>query len=283
MRRQLFYSQLYELPCMSGEIQKVLLEIEINTKYYRRVSMKGIKKWGAVFFGYLAFSVVICVSYPILIGFWFMLSFLVETIPAIAFWGGVYYYIRPYYAEEKAFRKMASALEMLEKSNESITYKEAYRCLSEACRILKKIQLHQLGWYSDTNKTLKRFLENFELTVLPATSEAKIKREHLEQMALAVLSRNPLKIKAINEVLEASYKKEEKPLRKPVFSWKELSESKFGRILVSLCLGYGLVLVLCVAYVFMTQQDLATFARERPDVIILGGLFISGITFWKKD
>ena len=55
----------------------------------------------------------------------------------------------------------------------------------------------------------------------------------------------------------------------------------WGGVIISLCLGYVLILVLSVVYVFATQQNFVVFARGNPDVIIIGGLIASGITFWR--
>ena len=267
---------------MHEEISNALAEIEIATKNYRRRAKREIKKWGPIFVGYVVLSVYIGMTYPQLFAGWLILSITVMLLPTMIFVASVYSYIWPYSLEERAFKKTANVAEILSQKNKALAYEEAYQCLAEVFQILKKIRRVELFWYRETNETIARFVENFELVVLPATSGQSMKKEHLEQVALAIYSGDPSKIKTINEALESSYKKEQKPPKKPVLSLKAVSESKVGNLLISLFLGFGLVFVLCLVYVFLTQQDLATFARDRPDIILLGGLLVSGITFWRS-
>lgn len=283
MKWQVFYFLRCKLYCMQEEIERALSEIDIGTKSHKRRLKKGIVKWGIVFFSLLILAVVFCTSSPTFLSGLIQAFALLMLLPTFLFMSYVYYYVRPYNAEEKAFMTIANAAEMLAKSKQPMAYNEAYQCLEQAYQTLNKINLSELVWYSRTNSAFKRFLENLELTILPATTKAIVKVQHLEEIALAVYSQDPSKIEAVNEILESepSYKREEKPPRKQGISLKALLESRIGKVLVSLCLGYGLVLMICLFYVLMTHQDLMVFARERPDIIILGGLIASGITFWK--
>jgi hypothetical protein len=270
---------------MKEEIDRILSEIDIGTKRNRRILLKGIVKWGVVFFSFLTLVVIMSASanserslaglVSIFIG--------ISIIPGFLFIAYTSLYIRPYSPEEIAFKSIVNAVEMLSKSNQPMAYDEAYQCLEKAYQTVRKIRLSELGWYSKTNEPFKRFLENLELVVIPATAKASIRTQHLEEIALAVYSQDPSKIDAINKILEnePSYKKEEKPPKKRGISLKAFIESGIGRPLVSLCLGYGLVLIICLFYALATLQDFLVFARERPDIIIVGGLIASGITFWR--
>lgn len=63
---------------------------------------------------------------------------------------------------------------------------------------------------------------------------------------------------------------------------RKIQESTIGRVLVSLVLGYGLILIVCAFIVL--PQNLAVFVKEKPETVILGGSAIfSGIMFlWKN-
>jgi len=189
----------------------------------------------------------------------------------------------PLPARFRAFQEIAKAIEVLEKSSESIAYEEAYRHLKKALHELRTISLETRGWYSENNKVIKHFRENLELIVLSELSTSNMKKEHLEEIALAVISGNTLKMQLVNKTLESeeSYKKSE-----PSPSWLEkfetrLRETKILKLLYSLVLGYGLVLAICAIYVALTEQNFMIFAREKPEIVILGGLTVSGLTFWK--
>jgi len=58
-------------------------------------------------------------------------------------------------------------------------------------------------------------------------------------------------------------------------------ETLAGRVLYCLALSYAIVLSVCLVYAAATGQDFVVFARDNPDVVVLGGVFLSGITFWK--
>jgi len=268
---------------MQGEIDRILSEIDIGTKRFKRELKKRIEEWGIVFFSLLILAAIMCASYPTFLSGLIQVFAFVMIFPTFFFIVYIYYYVRPYSVEENAFRSIVNAMGMLTKSKQPMAYDEAYRYLEQAYQTLKKIRLSELGWYGKTNTAFKRFLENLELVILPATTKATIKAQHLEEIALAVYSQDPSKIEALNEILEnePSYKREQKPTRKQGISSKAFLESRIGKVLVSLCFGYGLVLVVCLVFVLVTQQDLIVFAKERPDIIILGGLIASGITFWK--
>lgn len=264
---------------MREEIEKALLRLKIEGKETRKRMARHI----LIFSILVAFFSLVPYFYSQLTSFW--------TLDAlIIVFGGIYVVFEaiptlydPLIPEYNAFKKIARAIQTLEKSNEPIAYEEAYRCLKHTNKILKAIELDNLEWYEEINQTLKRFLDNLELIVLPAISNSIIKTEHLEEIALAVFSINSEKIKAVNKTLESesSYKKYPKPPRKIEIFTRRFRESIIGKLLYSLALGYGLVLTICLIYVVATEQDFMIFARERPDIVVLGGLIASGITFWK--
>jgi len=192
-------------------------------------------------------------------------------------------FFNPLLTHQHAFQKVAQAIEILEKSNAPIAYEEAHRNLEKTLNKLKSIKLIDRIWYNKTNETIKSFLENLEFLVLPALSASNMKTEHLEEIALAIININPEKIKAINETLESdvSYKKLTPPPKWTEAFKTRFRESKILKALYSLVLGYGLILAICSVYVVATQQDFMVFARERPDIVVVGGLIVSGLTFWK--
>jgi hypothetical protein len=267
---------------MQQEIEKTLADINMANKRYRRTTAKSTAEYGAAFFALLILDIVSIIRVPETAPVMNFLA-LVVLVLGLFFAIGLYICINPYSREEIAFKKIADAISILEKSKEQMAYDEAYLCLKKALRVLKKTTLDRLGWYNGTTKTLEEFFENFELIVLPMTSKAKIKEEHLEKIGLAVYSQKPSAIEEVNKELEMepSYKKEERPLKKRENPFAAFTESKIGRVVVSLSLGYGLIFVICVVFVLVTDQNLLVFAREHPEIIVLGGLGATGITFWR--
>jgi len=264
---------------MRKEIEGALKRLEIEGKETRKRTARNI----------LVIAILATIFY--LIPYFYPQLILLLVVEAfIGIIGGFYvgfYAIsalyQPLSLRFHAFRRIARAIQTLEKSTEPIAYEEAYRCLKHGHKILTTMELGSLEWYSKINETLDRFLDNLESIVLPAVASSSIKIEHLEEIALALYGVNLSEIEEVNRVLEseASYKASKPPPRKTEIFARKLRESTIGKLLYSLGLGYGFVLVLCVIYVFATQQDFMIFARENPEIVVLGGLGISGMAFWK--
>jgi hypothetical protein len=268
---------------MRQEIEKTLADINIANKRFRRTLTKATTEYGAGFFSLLIPIIILSIFTPETAPVMVLLGMIPIFILGFYFAVGLYEYINPYSREEIAFKKIADAISILEKSKDPMAYDEAYLCLKKGLRVLKGTPLSRLRWYNGTTKTLEEFFDNFELIVLPMTSKAKIKEEHLEKMSLAVYSQKPSAIEEVNKELEMepSYKKEERPLKRRENPFGAFTESKIGRVVVSLSLGYGLIFVICVVFVLATDQNLLVFAKEHPEIIVLGGLGATGITFWR--
>jgi len=263
---------------MRKEIEKRLLGLQIEAREARRKHTRNILI-------IVILAIVFYVFWYYYPQLYFLRVVLVFTVVlgGIGVFGSILLLLQPLAEEFHAFQKIARAIQILEKSQEEIAYEEAYRCLKHAYKTLKGIKLDSLVWYKEANENLEGFLENLELIVLPAISTSNIKTEHLEEIALAVISEKPLKIEEVNKTLESesSYEKQKPPPRKMEIFSRKFRESIIGKALISLALGYGLILIICVIYVVATEQNFMVFARERPDIVVLGGLGITGITFWK--
>jgi len=264
---------------MKEEIEKALVRLQIEGKETRKTKARNILIIVAV----AVLLYLIQYAYP-------QYSALLVIDALLALFGGIYIvldaipaFYQPLKPEFHAFKEIARTVQILEKSNEPIAYEEAYRCLRHAQKILEDIDLDDLEWYAETNETLKRFLENLQSIVLPAITNSNIKKEHLEEIAIALYSIDPSRIAEVNKTLEAekSYKKSGPSQTKVEAFTKKLRETTVGNIAYSLALGYGLILGICIIYVAATGQDFMTFLKERPDVVILGGGVFSGLTFWR--
>ena len=266
---------------MRKEIEEKLTILQIEVKDIRRKTARNV----GIVLG------IIAVFY--ILYYYSQLTAIFVINVLIILFGGIYivfYAIptlyNPLTPEENAFKKIVRAIEILEKSKESIAYKEAHRCLNKAYKILKNIELNDIEWYDETNQILERFFNNLKLIVLPAVVDSYIQMGHLEEIALAVYEADPDKIKAVNErlELEPNYKKSIVREREITTFMRKVKESMIGKVLFSLAFGYGIILTACLIYVVLTQQDFMTFARERPEIVITGGLLASGITsvtIWK--
>jgi hypothetical protein len=131
------------------------------------------------------------------------------------------------------------------------------------------------------NRTFEQLLENLQLIVLPAIKDCLMKKKHLEKIALAIISMSQKKVKEVNKKLESKYDKAEPESSKATTFLTAIRKSTVGKILGSLALGYGLVLVICLLFVLGTNQDFIPFLKDQPTIVILGGLGASGITFWR--
>jgi len=264
---------------MKHEIEKALVRLEIEGRETRKTKTRNILAIVAVAvllyliqFVYPQYSALLVIDALLVLfgGFYTV----IDAIPSI---------YQPLKPEFHAFKEIARAIRLIYQSSDPIAYKEAYRCLRHAHEILTNISLDHLEWYNETNETLKRFLENLQSIVLPAITNSNIKKEHLEEIAIALYSIDPSKIAEVNKALEAetSYQKSGPSQTKVEAFTKKLRETTVGNIAYSLALGYGLILGICIIYVALTGQDFMTFVKERPDIVIYGGGVFSGLTFWR--
>jgi hypothetical protein len=255
---------------IEASIGNILKKLKIEAKKTR-------KRMAYRILGFVALTTVLILIgnfYP-QVNALFAIGFLVGLVGAfyISFFG-ISNLIHPLQPEQRAFKKIAEAIDLLEASNE-----EAHDKVEDARKILDDRYLTEIGWYAETNLIFTHLLENIQLIVLPAIDESKIKKEDLEKTALAIASMDPAKAKEVNDLLEKSYTKANPEPSTALLT--EIRQSTVGRVVVSLVWGYGLILVVCALYVLGTDQNLATFLKDRPDIVILGGLIASGITFWR--
>lgn len=191
---------------MQKEIETALTKIEIEAKQKRRRTERNILL--VVMFALLFFIIpyyyepfrilyVLDVFWIAVGGFYVFYS----QLPTLA---------QPLRREYYAFKKIAKAIDFLEKLKEPIAYEEAYHEVEGAYNALSQIGLDDsIAWYKPTNETFGKFLKNMEKIVLPATKASIIKEDHLVEVALAVYSLDIAKINTVNTTLDAepSYKK----------------------------------------------------------------------------
>ena len=191
---------------MHKEIKASLARLSIKAKQKRRNTGRNILL--VVFFALLFFWIPY--SYPflnalyVLEGFVVVIGFLYITFVAVPT------LIQPLEAEYYALKRIAQAIGILEDLEDPMAYEEAYRDAKAAYEALNGIKLDEsVAWYEPTNETFKTFLKNIKKIVLPAIKDRVIKKEHLEEMALAVDSLDITKVDAVNKALEdeATYKK----------------------------------------------------------------------------
>jgi hypothetical protein len=261
-----------------SEKQPVEGSVENTLKKLRIEARKARKRTAYRILGFVALTAVF-----ILIGYsnpqfgppFFVIGGLIGLVGALyIIFFGISHLVYPLQPEQRAFKKIAEATDLLEASNE-----EAHDKVRDARGILNDRYLTQIGWYAETNSIFTRLLENIQLIVIPAIEESKMKKEDLERTALAIVSMNPAKAEEVNDLLEKNYTKAN-PEPSTAFL-TEIRHSTVGRVVGSLLLGYGLILVVSAFYVLGTGENLGTFLKERPDIVIIGGLIASGITFWK--
>jgi hypothetical protein len=279
---------------MKDEIEKALVRLQIEGKETRKTKARNILVIVAV----AVLLYLVQYAYP-------QFSALLGIVALIALFGGIYIVFdaipsiyQPLKLESHAFKEIAQSIEILEKSNETIAYKEACRHLKKAIRIVREIELSDLAWYKQVNvileeflSLLERFIEEMEKSIVDIIGEMEIpiaEKERLEDIALAIYSRDPMKIDAINQTFRGEPWFEDVVVDELMELYKETRREKAlailrgsGNIAYSLALGYSLILGICIVYVVATGQDFMVFLRENPETVILGGGVFSGLTFWR--
>jgi hypothetical protein len=259
-------------------IKEKLMELQIEAKNTRKNTARNI------------LVIVVLVGIFLAVGYYYpQLSALFTIGLLVAIFGGVYIVFlgiptlyQPLEPEQRAFKKIAKAVEVLGTSDKPLAYEEAYNNVNDACKILNEVKLSKgIGWYKEVNRTFEHLLKILQTTVLPAIKDNLMKEKHLAEIALAIVSMNQRKVREVNKKLVLNYEKAEPEPSKVETFLTAIRQSTIGKVLGSLMLGYGLVLVVCFLYALGTGQDFMTFLKDRPDIVILGGLIASGITFWK--
>jgi len=266
---------------MRKEIEDELFRLGIEAKETRREN--AVIVLGVLF----AFIVYIMLYYfliqyrdPYLITF----GIVFFVLGGMILFNSIQGLLNPLTRESSAFKKIAEGIGILEKSDDPIAYEEAYRCLKKANQILENLEekaLSDFSWYEGINQELKRFVENSELIILPAAKNSSIRKDDLEDVAVAFLGKDLSGLNAVNDILEKAYQKQKPPPTAKEWFTRVFRETLAGRVLYCLALSYAIVLLVCLIYAAATGQDFVVFARDNPDVIVLGGVFLSGITFWK--
>jgi hypothetical protein len=264
---------------MKDEIKDKLAALRIEGRQTRKRKARNV----------LIIFVIVVVSYFIStldeqLGNFLAVTFLVGIM------GGIYILIdavpslvQPLPKESYAFKKMVSAIELLENSKSEVVYIEAANYLKHAHKLLKEIELDELRWYERTNRNVKEFIENLQLVIIPATANAKIELEDLEKSAIALSSMDDTKLAKVNDFFEkkTTYEKTKPPPERTEVIVKKLRESKLSKIGYSLALGYVVIVSICAIYVVLTGLDFLVFIKANPAIVIGGGLGLSGLTFWK--
>ena len=199
-------------------------------------------------------------------------------------------FIRPLSSTFNAVRNIIDAVNTIDTLHEQIAYEDAYNSLNKALKNLNRLcdnYLVENDWYNKLNNYIVEFVKDLEFVLIPATFDRTINKEDLEDYAFALYSLDKAELMEVKKTIDdrvakGIYKKTEAPTTSN--QWTTLnrfSENRIEKLLTSIFLGYGVVLIICGIYVYATQQDFMIFARQNPEIIIMGGLIISGITFWR--
>lgn len=263
---------------MRKAIEGKLKAIQIEAKEIRKKSLPKILIW--------LFSMIFLFVIPSFntgLAYFYIFGLVVAMIGIVYVLDTIDLLIEPLTFEEQAFKKIARAIELLEKSDENIVHEEAYRCVKVAYRKLNKVKLRQSGWYSFPNKVFNELLDNINSIILPAIAEGVMQIIDLENLALTIYENNPEQLNELNTKikLEPRYQELKSHDKGKKSFMNTFQENKYVKILGSLVIGYGLVLLISLLYVIGTQQDFMVFAIANPEIIVLGGLGASGIAVWK--
>lgn len=191
----------------------------------------------------------------------------VDAIPSL---------IQPLPPISQAFKKIVSAIDWLENSKIDLAYKEAYSCLKQAHKILSDIELDELEWYEDVNQTVEQFIENLQLVVLPATEKSKIRKEDLEEIAVALSSMDVSKLAQMNKSLETQpdYEKVKPSPQKTEIYLKKLKENMPVRLLFANIISFLVVLVPIWLHSMIFQNIFADYFSNIMNFLTFLGIVI---------
>jgi len=211
--------------------------------------------------------------------------------------GGFFYLgSRPWMSESiemKIFVNLYEAIDMLEtysKSKEKVCLKKAVKFIQKAINSIRRFIENSTSvrcslFHKEIVSNFEKLKASFQNRILPRVSSAKnlevsinLLRDIANTFGRPEQEIDLNSLVSINQQLEKFKPIELKP--EPSFITK-IKQTTAGRILYSLTLGYLLILIICFVYATGTNQIFATFIRENPEIVIIGGLIASGIAFYK--
>lgn len=105
-------------------------------------------------------------------------------------------------------------------------------------------------------------------------SEIKIAFQQLEELALLLCEPKLERFQAYNKSLESIEEKEIEEMPK-IRIFYRIFESRLGRLLSSLAIGYFFVAAISVGYCYFVGLGFVAFLYTNPSIIILGGATLS--------
>jgi len=265
---------------MRKEIQNKLFTLAVAAKKTRRQK---------------TFNVVIIVLLAL---FLYLLIYKYGDIPIVIIpfalvlvFGGLYIFLialpslyQPLTKEDYAFREIAKAITILEELDSPMAYEEASHRIQSANNFLENITLYEPEWYARVNTTLARFIENMKLIVYPAVTKSKIKKQDLEEIAIALASADSSEIEKVNLKLETepAYGKIKPPPQITEVFMKKFKENKPFRFIVANILSFFVVLVPLWFHSILFQTNLVdSFSNTTNFLAVLAIVIALGIGIYE--
>lgn len=134
----------------------------------------------------------------------------------------------------------------------------------------------------EASDLLSGSLENLETFLVPAAREGTLKPETLKVLAGVLSSPSMDGLRKLNSHLETNYTPDTEHDISLRETYENFRKTRQGRIIESLAFGFGIVLFFSYLYSVATQQDFSVFAKEHPEVVLLGSFTLSGISYFRK-
>jgi hypothetical protein len=262
---------------MKKDLEQHLLEIQLEAKRRRRFALKFV-------IGDLVVIFVVSLAY-------FFVSLaenIKSTMPlivAILIYSLVFYFarwlIRPLAPQERAFVEIFEAIKLLKKSSEKIFLEETLSHLKKAHKLLERVSLEYLNFYMEVNNEVRR-LREITKGVIPALKNGELELAELEEIGSTLAEPTLENLKRTNDQLWEKYHGKELQEFGLRYHASRFFAATPGRAVMSLALGYGLIILISFVYCLFVDIDFVLFCKQNPSTIIMGGAILSGISFFGK-
>lgn len=131
------------------------------------------------------------------------------------------------------------------------------------------------GIMREPGELLQRTYENIETRLLPAAREGKIDKPTVDKLVKILSDPKIDSLRAFNSEVESSFVENEKSGMPVGRTIAKFLRTKVGKLASALALGLGIITGIAIVYSIAVGQDVPTFFRNNPALIIGSGVVLA--------
>lgn len=262
---------------MKKDLDQHLLEIRLRAKKGRRAASKIT----AIALAFIIIASIVYLLIPLAENIRVTLAATISISTYSIVFQLLPLLIRPLNLEDRAFIEIFEAAKLSEKSSARIFLEETSKHLKKAHKLLGKLHLKYLNCYREVNTEVRKFREIIK-GMMSALNKGELKSYELKEMAYTLAEPTIKNLEETNAKLWDKYHGKELKEHGLKHYISRFYATSPGRIVMSLTLGYGLIILISFGYCLLVNVDFSVFSIQNPSILIMGGAILSGISFFGK-